>query len=66
MRHAKHRDHQRAPHRAMARAIPFPAREVVLLTFLVAFAALLTGCNTVEGAGQDIRAGGRAIERTAE
>lgn len=53
-------------HRATARAIPFPARELVLMTFLVAFAALLTGCNTVEGAGQDLQSGGRAIERSAE
>ncbi len=26
----------------------------------------LTGCNTIEGAGKDIRAAGRAIEDTAE
>jgi entericidin B len=31
-------------------------------------AALLTlaACNTVEGAGQDIQAGGQAVENTAE
>lgn len=52
--------------RATAGAIPFPAREVVILTFLMALAAMLTGCNTVEGAGQDLQSGGRAIERTAE
>ncbi|KAA0593617.1 entericidin A/B family lipoprotein [Azospirillum sp. TSH100] len=32
----------------------------------MALAAMLTGCNTVEGAGQDVRAGGRAIERTVD
>jgi len=26
----------------------------------------LTGCNTVEGAGEDIQGAGRAIERAAE
>ncbi|MBP2229293.1 entericidin A/B family lipoprotein [Azospirillum agricola] len=52
--------------RATTRAIQLPVREVVLISFVVAFAALLTGCNTVEGAGQDIKAGGRAIERSAE
>jgi entericidin B len=26
----------------------------------------VTGCNTTKGAGQDIQAGGRAIERAAE
>ena len=61
MQHAKNRRQ-----RATARAIPFPAREVVILTFLMAFAALLTGCNTVEGAGQDLRSGGRAIERAVD
>ncbi|WP_372396701.1 entericidin A/B family lipoprotein [Azospirillum sp. HJ39] len=62
MHHAKHRARQRAA----ARAVPFPARGMVLLTFLVALAAMLAGCNTVEGAGQDVRAGGRAIERAAD
>ena len=28
--------------------------------------ALIAGCNTVEGAGKDIKAGGRAIERAAD
>jgi len=28
--------------------------------------ALIACCNTVEGAGQDIKAGGRAIERAAD
>ncbi|MFP5513261.1 MAG: entericidin A/B family lipoprotein [Alphaproteobacteria bacterium] len=61
MHHAKNRRQ-----RASVRAIPFPARELVILTFLMALAAMLTGCNTVEGAGQDVQAGGRAIERTAD
>ncbi|NUB01449.1 entericidin A/B family lipoprotein [Azospirillum melinis] len=39
---------------------------MVILTFLMALAAMLTGCNTVEGAGQDVQAGGRAIERTVD
>ncbi|WP_042442767.1 entericidin A/B family lipoprotein [Azospirillum sp. B510] len=51
---------------AAARAIPFPARDLVLLTVLMMFTAMLTGCNTVQGAGQDVQAGGRVIERTAE
>jgi predicted small secreted protein len=28
--------------------------------------ALLAGCNTVEGVGQDVQAGGRTIERAAD
>jgi predicted small secreted protein len=28
--------------------------------------ALLAGCNTVEGVGQDVQAGGRAVERAAD
>ncbi|AWU93690.1 entericidin A/B family lipoprotein [Azospirillum ramasamyi] len=61
MHHAKNRRQ-----RAVARAIPFPARELVILTFLMALAAMLSGCNTVEGVGQDVKAGGRAIERTVD
>jgi predicted small secreted protein len=34
---------------------------------LVVLAALaLTGCETVKGAGRDIQAGGRAIERAVD
>jgi predicted small secreted protein len=33
-------------------------------TFLLI--ALLAGCETVEGLGQDVEAGGEAIQRTAE
>jgi entericidin B len=29
-------------------------------------AVALTGCNTVEGAGKDIKAGGQAIEKAAD
>lgn len=32
----------------------------------VAVLGVLVGCNTVEGVGQDVQAGGRAIERTAD
>ncbi len=28
--------------------------------------AVLSGCNTIEGAGQDIKSTGKAIERTAD
>ena len=52
--------------RAQAHAISVPVRQMVLIGAVLAFAALLTGCNTVEGAGQDIKAGGRAVERAAE
>jgi predicted small secreted protein len=33
---------------------------------LTGAAALLSACNTTEGAGKDIAAGGRAIERAAD
>ncbi len=29
-------------------------------------AATMSGCNTIEGAGKDIKAGGQAIEKAAE
>ena len=28
--------------------------------------SLLAGCNTMEGVGQDVQAGGRAVERAAD
>jgi predicted small secreted protein len=31
-----------------------------------AFMAMIAGCNTMEGAGKDVQAGGRAVERAAD
>ncbi|QCN97015.1 entericidin, EcnA/B family (plasmid) [Azospirillum argentinense] len=50
----------------MSRSMPFPVRQIALASFVMTFAALLVGCNTIEGAGQDVQAGGRAVERAAE
>ncbi len=36
----------------------------LLATFVVA-SVVVVGCNTVEGAGKDIKAGGKAIENAA-
>ncbi len=36
-----------------------------LTAMIFAFAAL-AACNTIEGAGQDVQAGGQAIENVAE
>jgi predicted small secreted protein len=36
---------------------------LVLLVFLSSF---LAGCNTIEGAGQDIEAGGEKLQEAAE
>jgi len=38
--------------------------KLVLLVLLAAFA--LSGCNTVEGVGKDIKQGGEAIERAVK
>ena len=40
----------------------------LLAALCAAIIALLSlvGCNTVEGFGQDVQAGGRAIERAAD
>jgi entericidin B len=38
-----------------------------LAAFLAAAVLSLTaGCNTMEGAGKDVQAGGRAVERAAD
>ena len=31
-----------------------------------AFMAVLAGCNTMEGIGEDVQAGGQKLERSAE
>ena len=37
----------------------------ILLAMLVASSFALTGCNTIAGAGEDIKTGGEAIKDTA-
>ena len=39
-------------------------KKIVLL--LLALSALLAGCNTVRGVGQDIEKGGEAIQRSTQ
>jgi entericidin B len=41
-------------------------RSKMMLTTLVVFAMVLTGCNTVAGAGKDIQRAGNAISNAAE
>jgi entericidin B len=36
------------------------------IVFWVLLAALLTGCNTVRGIGEDVEAGGKAIQRSTK
>ena len=35
-------------------------------TLLAVMMMLVAGCNTVEGAGKDVSAGGKAIEKAAD
>jgi len=37
-----------------------------VLIVLVGFAVGLAGCNTVEGAGKDVKAAGGAVEKAAD
>lgn len=39
---------------------------LIAIICAAAFAAMLSGCNTVEGAGQDVSATGHAIEKAAD
>ena len=41
------------------------ARKLVALLSLIGVALALAACNTVEGMGKDIKAGGQAIEKAA-
>lgn len=38
----------------------------LIALFLITYTALLAGCNTMAGAGEDISKGGQAIHNTAE
>jgi entericidin B len=38
----------------------------IRLAMLAAAASLLVACNTAEGVGKDIKAGGKAVEKTAK
>lgn len=42
------------------------ARLLVLLTTVLAVHFSLIGCNTVKGAGQDVKAAGSAVEKEAK
>jgi predicted small secreted protein len=37
-----------------------------MIVVMIALLPLLAGCNTMEGAGQDIQKGGKAIENSAD
>lgn len=39
--------------------------KIWLATLLTAAAALLAGCNTIEGAGRDLERGGEKVQDTA-
>jgi predicted small secreted protein len=41
-------------------------KKLAALLVIAGFTAIATGCNTVEGFGQDVKASGRAIEKTAD
>lgn len=40
--------------------------KIATLAVLAAMMMFVTGCNTVEGAGKDVKAGGQAIEKAAD
>ena len=41
-------------------------KKLVALGALTGFVLVAAGCNTVEGAGKDIKASGEAIEKAAD
>lgn len=48
-------------------ATSVPIQHAAILASTLLLAAILAGaCNTMEGVGQDVRSGGRALEDTAE
>ncbi|WP_029686530.1 entericidin A/B family lipoprotein [Tatumella saanichensis] len=41
-------------------------KSVLAIISVVIISSALTACNTTRGVGQDVEAGGKAIQRTAE
>ncbi|TVP51527.1 MAG: entericidin A/B family lipoprotein [Halomonas sp.] len=42
-------------------------KKLLAISFMLLMSAgALTGCNTMSGAGQDVQAGGRAVQDAAE
>ena len=41
-------------------------RKLVALLSLLGFALTLAGCNTVEGVGKDVKAGGEKVEKATD
>ncbi len=41
-------------------------KSVLAIVSVVILSSALTACNTTRGVGQDVEAGGKAIQRTAE
>ena len=41
-------------------------RKLAALALVAGFVMGLAGCNTIEGIGQDVQAGGRALEKAAK
>lgn len=41
-------------------------KRFIALILTAAFGLTLAGCNTMEGVGEDVQAGGKKLERSAE
>jgi predicted small secreted protein len=41
-------------------------KKLVALVAIIGMAVMTAGCNTIEGAGKDIKATGGAVEKAAE
>jgi entericidin B len=41
-------------------------KQFIKIIFIFSFVAALVGCNTVEGLGKDMQAGGKALSKSAE
>jgi entericidin B len=41
-------------------------QSILITICLLAMSLIITGCNTMEGMGKDIKAGGEKIEKTAD
>ena len=41
-------------------------KSIVAILSVLVLSSVLTGCNTTRGVGEDVQAGGKAIQRSAQ
>jgi Predicted small secreted protein len=51
---------------SLIRGVYFMFHKILILMLGIIMTTLVVGCNTVQGVGQDVQSGGKAISNSAE